>query len=218
MRGGGSQIKAPTLKLWRQLYPKRTPNPDLRVFLSPKPRPIRRRKGKFPTMKIENGMPLMLEEMIPHEERGWRPASLGECAAEIERLRAALTRPFRLEAGMESDDSELTPMDEIRELQAVIERLETALTRIVQWANAYPLDVFPEPDWKRAAGVLKAHGMTLDSISAGVMRQGLAGIRAVAGEALDGVSPPEAAARASGCAAGSPARAAGAAAGSTAPD
>ena len=42
-------------------------------------------------MKIENGMPLMLEEMIPHEERGWRPASLGECAAEIERLRAALT-------------------------------------------------------------------------------------------------------------------------------
>ena len=87
MRGGGSQIKAPTLKLWRQLYPKRTPNPDLRVFLSPKPRPIRRRKGKSPTMKIENGMPLMLEEMIPHEERGWRPASLGECAAEIERLR-----------------------------------------------------------------------------------------------------------------------------------
>jgi len=41
-------------------------------------------------MKIENGMPLMLEEMIPHEERGWRPASLGECAAEIKRLRAAL--------------------------------------------------------------------------------------------------------------------------------
>jgi hypothetical protein len=41
-------------------------------------------------MKIENGIPLMPEEMIPHEKRGWRPASLGECAAEVERLRAAL--------------------------------------------------------------------------------------------------------------------------------
>jgi len=40
-------------------------------------------------------MPLMLEEMIPHEERGWRPASLGECAAEIERLRAALDKAER---------------------------------------------------------------------------------------------------------------------------
>ena len=75
------------MKLWRQLYPKRPPNIDLRVFVSSEASPYTRRKGKSPTMKIENGMPLMLEEMIPHEERGWRPASLGECAAEIERLR-----------------------------------------------------------------------------------------------------------------------------------
>jgi len=83
------------LKLWRQLYPKRPPNIDLRVFVSSEASPYTRRKGKSPTMKIENGMPLMLEEMIPHEERGWRPASLGECAAEIKRLRAALDKAER---------------------------------------------------------------------------------------------------------------------------
>jgi hypothetical protein len=97
-----------SVRLWRQLYPKRTPNIDLRVFVSPKPRPIRRRKGKSPTMKIENGIPLMLEEMIPHEERGWRPASLGECAAEIERLRAAGDAAFMaMGAHRDSPDAEM---------------------------------------------------------------------------------------------------------------
>jgi len=46
-----------------------------------------------------------------------------------------------------------------------------------QWSKAYPLDIFPEPDFKKAASVLKQHGMTLDSISASNMRHVLEGLR-----------------------------------------
>ena len=45
-----------------------------------------------------------------------------------------------------------------------------ALEKLEQWACAYPLNVFPEPDLKLAHEVLVAAGMSLDSISAGAMR------------------------------------------------
>lgn len=41
---------------------------------------------------------------------------------------------------------------------------------IVEWARAYPLKAFPEPDFARAAELLKAGGITLDAISASNMR------------------------------------------------
>ncbi|MGQ0834976.1 MAG: hypothetical protein ACT4O5_08685 [Gammaproteobacteria bacterium] len=47
-----------------------------------------------------------------------------------------------------------------------IEKLEGALQRIVQWADAYPLDVFPEPDFKKVNEVLKAAGLSLDRVYA----------------------------------------------------
>lgn len=53
---------------------------------------------------------------------------------------------------------------------AVREDVEDVFHRIDQWAKAYPLDVFPEPDLKEAAKLLKANGMTLDAISASNMR------------------------------------------------
>ena len=34
------------------------------------------------------------------------------------------------------------------------------------WLNCYATDIFPEPDLKKAAEVLKANGMTIDSLSA----------------------------------------------------
>ena len=40
-------------------------------------------------------------------------------------------------------------------------RMEEALHRIVQWAEAYPLDIFPEPDWKAARAPLQAAGKAL---------------------------------------------------------
>ena len=55
--------------------------------------------------------------------------------------------------------------------------LEDTLQKIKAWIEAYPLGVFPEPDFKKAAKVLGENGMTLDSISASNMRHVLVGIR-----------------------------------------
>ena len=66
-----------------------------------------------------------------------------------------------------------------------IDELEAALYRIVQWADAYPLDIFPEPDLKLAADALKTVGITLDSISAYVARHVVSGVGKIARNALD---------------------------------
>jgi len=68
-----------------------------------------------------------------------------------------------------------------------IEELEAALTRIIEWADAYPFAVFPEVDEdyaKRAHTALTEHGMTLDRLSADVMRHVLTGVRRIASGAL----------------------------------
>jgi hypothetical protein len=56
--------------------------------------------------------------------------------------------------------------------------------RIVQWSEAYPIDIFPEPDLKRARELLAAGGITLDSVSAGMARHVVEGIGKIAREAL----------------------------------
>jgi hypothetical protein len=51
--------------------------------------------------------------------------------------------------------------------------MDDALGRIIQWSDAYPLEVFPElsrEDWARVAEVLKAAGLSLDRVSASNMR------------------------------------------------
>ena len=69
-------------------------------------------------------------------------------------------------------------------LRARVAKLEEELQRIVRWGEAYPLEVFPEPDLKRAHEVLTAHGMTLDAISAHAMRLVVVGVGEIAREAL----------------------------------
>lgn len=67
------------------------------------------------------------------------------------------------------------------------DRLEEALHRIVQWADAYPTDIFPVPDadyLRRAHEVLTANGMTLDRLSADAMRHVVQGVGKIAREAL----------------------------------
>ena len=63
-------------------------------------------------------------------------------------------------------------------------RLEEALHQIVEWAETYPLQVFPEPDWERARELLEAGGMTLDSVSASCMRRTVNGVGKIAKRAL----------------------------------
>ncbi len=61
------------------------------------------------------------------------------------------------------------------------DELKEKLNKILQWAEAYPIDAFPEPDFKKAAIVLKDNGMTLDAISASNMRHVLNGIKDIIG-------------------------------------
>jgi hypothetical protein len=70
-------------------------------------------------------------------------------------------------------------MPDDAELRIEIERLEGILAQIDAWCMAYPLKVFPEPDWAKAARVLKENGMTLDAISGASMRHVLDGIRRI---------------------------------------
>lgn len=65
-----------------------------------------------------------------------------------------------------------------------IDELEEALQRIVQWADAYPIDIFPEPDLKKARALLEAGGVTLDSVSAHCMRHVVEGVGKIARGAL----------------------------------
>jgi len=64
-------------------------------------------------------------------------------------------------------------------LTAENEAKDDVLRKIKDWCRAYPLEVFPEPDLKKAAKVLKEAGMTLDSISASNMRHVLKGIQKI---------------------------------------
>jgi hypothetical protein len=64
------------------------------------------------------------------------------------------------------------------------ERLEEALQKIVRWSEAYPPMVFPEPDWVKAAGLLKAGGITIDAVSAALLRRALEGAGKIARKAL----------------------------------
>jgi hypothetical protein len=70
------------------------------------------------------------------------------------------------------------------EVDQLIERYAEALQRIVQWADAYPLDVFPEPDFKKIHEALKAAGLSLDQVSASNMRHVVKGVGEIARAAL----------------------------------
>ena len=77
-------------------------------------------------------------------------------------------------------------MTDMIERVARAEKYEEALERIVQWSEAYPLDIFPEPDFKQAAELLNAGGITLDAIAASCMRRVVEGVGKIASDALRG--------------------------------
>jgi len=70
-----------------------------------------------------------------------------------------------------------TEQELLDEVGGQIEEMTDKLHKIRQWTEAYPLDVFPEPDFKKATKALKENGMTIDAISASNMRHVLTGIK-----------------------------------------
>jgi hypothetical protein len=111
----------------------------------------------------------------------------------IERLRF---KKFQLARGVgaisknESDPARVERiMSELEELRDRVDQLEETLQKIVQWADAYPLDIFPKPDYARARALLEAGGMTLDAISADCMWHVVEGVGKIAREALERRTP-----------------------------
>ena len=76
-------------------------------------------------------------------------------------------------------------MATLEEATAEIERLRDALEEIERWSDAYPIEVFPEPDLGRAARRPLAGGITLDAVSASAMRHVATEVGEIARRALE---------------------------------
>jgi hypothetical protein len=63
-----------------------------------------------------------------------------------------------------------------------IEKLSDTIFQISNWCEAYPLENFPEPDFKKANELLKVGGVSLGAVSASNMRHVLSGIKRIIAE------------------------------------
>lgn len=77
-----------------------------------------------------------------------------------------------------------TLLKEFKEIEKRAEKMEAALEAISAWGDAYPLNVFPEPDFKRVRDLLEAGGISLDAVSASNMRHVIEGVAKIAREGL----------------------------------
>jgi hypothetical protein len=100
---------------------------------------------------------------------------------------AALDLMTALQVKLKQQQAEIERLHrELEMLYDAKEDHEDALTQILRWSEAYPIDLFPEPDLMRARHVLEAAGLTLDAISASAMRHAVEGVGRIASEALNG--------------------------------
>ena len=51
------------------------------------------------------------------------------------------------------------------------------LNKIKRWTEAYPIDVFPKPDFEEVAKILNRHGIAIDGVAAHIMMRVLSGIK-----------------------------------------
>lgn len=67
------------------------------------------------------------------------------------------------------------------------EKMRSALERIGAWADAYQVEVFPEPlrlEWQRANEVLAQAGLSMTRMSASNLRHVISGVRKLVDEGL----------------------------------
>lgn len=96
--------------------------------------------------------------------------------------------------GIEGACTQCQRDEHIRRLNESAERFERgrylrgdALEKLKQWADAYPVEVFPEmtdEEWKRADEVLQSAGLSLDRISASNMRHVISQTKKIVDEGL----------------------------------
>jgi hypothetical protein len=73
----------------------------------------------------------------------------------------------------------------VEALETALEDKTEALHKIESWSRAYPLNIFPEPDWRKATELLEAGGITMDAVSAHCMRHVVEGVGKIARAALE---------------------------------
>jgi len=110
-----------------------------------------------------------------------------DALAEVERMKAELDE-YRGAFTSNNADLAVTLL-KLEDAEAELARLREALGRIVGWSDAYPTQVFPEPDFARAAAALSAAGLSLDVVAASNMRYATKGCGEIARAALKGGTP-----------------------------
>ena len=122
--------------------------------------------------------------------RGWRgfhQANLSiEAADRIEALTAERDHAWAMVA--KADTQVGQSLADHMQAKAERDRLRDALEQIAQWSEAYPTEVFPEPDFARAAAALASSGMSIDAVSASNMRHATKGVGKIARAAMKGES------------------------------
>jgi len=76
-------------------------------------------------------------------------------------------------------------LSENADLRRQLDEANDKLIKIDMWCRAYPLDVFPEPDLKEVRRLLEAGGITIDCVSASMVRHVLRGIGDILGIKMD---------------------------------
>lgn len=83
---------------------------------------------------------------------------------------------WALEHGLATGHAD-TLQELLEELGCQVDQMSSKIFALRQWADAYPLDIFPEPDFKKAREGLASVGITLDSVSASNMRHVIIGVK-----------------------------------------
>lgn len=86
--------------------------------------------------------------------------------------------------GVATHDAELLKRFAGLVAAAECKKCDQLLEHIREWAEAYPLSIFPEPDFGKAHKVLTENGMTLDAISASNMRHVITQIKEMVNAAI----------------------------------
>jgi len=73
-------------------------------------------------------------------------------------------------------------------LRAENEKLREAIGLLQNWANAYPLEMFPEPDMKLARKLLTDGGVSYDALNAYSMRHVINGVGRIIENVLNEVT------------------------------
>ena len=115
---------------------------------------------------------------------GHKPSCYFRVRGKSDNEREAAWNYRPLEDALRARVTELeTEIDQLTKENAIY---EDALQQIDNWSQAYPLDVFPEPDFALVNKALIAAGISLSCVSAANMRHVIIGVEKITKAALKG--------------------------------